>query len=156
GAARDRLFVKELFDAIFELIRLLLAHVLDPRAVMSEGRMRESLFDERVVDPIELEREEEEMRRSRGDLFLDVAVKFGAFRIGGIACVYQARVGNELAEQLLQRLELLHGGGEIFARIGTRGIGSKLAFMAFLEGNALRIRACEIGRKLRRIDRGIK
>jgi hypothetical protein len=57
--------VKQLLDAIFELIRLVLAHVLEPRPVMAERRICIARFEHRIVDAVELEREEQQMHRGR-------------------------------------------------------------------------------------------
>ena len=53
--------MKELLDAILELIRLLLAQILDPRAIMAKRRIAHGGFERGIVQPIELEREEQEM-----------------------------------------------------------------------------------------------
>jgi hypothetical protein len=50
--------VEQLLDAIFELIRLVLAHVFEPRPVMAERRLPHGGFELGVVDPVELEHEE--------------------------------------------------------------------------------------------------
>ena len=78
AAAGHRLLVEELLDAILELVGLVLAHVLDPRPVVAERRIGHRRFEHRVVDAVELEREEQEMRTCRGDLLLHVAVELRA------------------------------------------------------------------------------
>ena len=61
----DGLLVKQLLDPVFELIGLLLAHVLDPGPVVAERRIGHGAFERRIVDAVELEREEQQMQRGR-------------------------------------------------------------------------------------------
>ena len=88
---RHRLFVEQLLDAVLELIGLLLAHVLDPRPVMAERGVAHRGFERRVIDAVELEREEQQMDRGGGDALLHVAVELGALGVGGIAGIDRAR-----------------------------------------------------------------
>ncbi len=60
GIGRHRFFVEQLLDAILELIGPVAAHVLEPRPVMAERRIGHRRFEQRVVDAVELEREEQE------------------------------------------------------------------------------------------------
>ena len=54
-------FMKQLLEAILELIRLFLAQILDPRTIMTEfGRLHRTL-DHGIVDPVKLEREEQQV-----------------------------------------------------------------------------------------------
>ena len=89
--AGDGFLVEQLLDAIFELIGLFLADVLDPRPVMAERRVRHGALQHLVVDLVELERKEQQMRGRRGDALLHVAEEFGAGRIGGVAGVDELR-----------------------------------------------------------------
>ena len=89
-----RLLVEQLLDAILELIRLLLAHVLDPRPVMAERGIGHRGVERRIVEPVEFEREEQQMQRRRRDALLHVAVEFRARRIGGVAGIDEAREGD--------------------------------------------------------------
>ncbi len=59
GIRRHRLFVKQLLDAIFELIGPVAAHVLEPRPVMAERRIGHRGFEQRIVDAVEFEREKQ-------------------------------------------------------------------------------------------------
>ena len=58
--------MEQLLDAILELIRLVLAQILDPRAIMPELRRLHRMLDRAIVNAVELEREEQQMRRGRG------------------------------------------------------------------------------------------
>ena len=65
GRAADRLLMEQLLDAVLELIRLLLADVLDPRPVVAEHGIGHRGLEPGVVDAIELELEEQEMQGRR-------------------------------------------------------------------------------------------
>ena len=88
-----RLFVKQLLDAVFKLVRPVAAHILEPRPIMAERGIFHRRFDERVVDAVELEREEQQMRGRRRQSLLHVAVEFGARRIDGIAGMDEPGIG---------------------------------------------------------------
>src|SRR5262249_55998431 len=76
--AGHRLLMKELLDAVLELIGLVLADVFDPRPVMRQHPILHGGFELGVVEAIELEREEQEMRGGGGDALLHVSVEFPA------------------------------------------------------------------------------
>src|SRR5262249_36936608 len=57
GIGRYRLLVEQLLDAILELIRLLLANVFEPRAIMPQRRLLHGGFELCILDAIELEHE---------------------------------------------------------------------------------------------------
>ena len=125
--AGHRLLVEQLLDAVLELIRLLLAHVLDPRPVVAERADRAiARVQRRVVDAVELEREEQQMQRGRGDPLLHVAVELGAHRIGGVAGIDEARIGDEPAEQVVERLVALHRFGELRAAVRAAASAASL------------------------------
>src|SRR5581483_3786430 len=98
-------FVEELFQLVLELIRPLLAHVLHPWAVVAEGGVRERLLDQRILDAVQLQREEQKMRGRGRDTLLHVAEEFRALRVGGVAGVDETREGNQPAQEILDRLE---------------------------------------------------
>ena len=84
--------MEQQLDAILELIRLFLADILEPRPIVPERRLRHGAIDLRVVDAIEFEPEEQQVRGRRGDALLHVAVKLGARRIRRVAGVEKARI----------------------------------------------------------------
>ena len=108
--------MEQLLDAILELIRLLLAHILDPRPVMAERRVGHGGFKRRIVDAVEFEREEQQMQRGRGDALLHVAVEFRAHRIDGIAGVNKTGERNQPPEQVVERLVALDRLDELSVR----------------------------------------
>ena len=57
--------MEQLLDAVLELVGLVLADVLEPRPVMAERRIGHRRLEHGVVDPVELEREEQQMQSKR-------------------------------------------------------------------------------------------
>ena len=66
GCAGHRLLVEQLLDLVVELVRLLLADILEPRPVVRRARVRGiAVFERRVVEPVEFELEEQKIGRER-------------------------------------------------------------------------------------------
>ena len=141
---RHRFFVKQLLDAIFELVRPIAAHVLEPRPVMAEHGIGQRRFELRVVDAVELELEEQQMRRGRGHALLHVAIKFGACRIDRVALMDEHRIGAEPAHAIADRLITPHRFAERCAALRRRGERRELALVILLEGQAVGIGAIEV------------
>ena len=76
GRAADRFFEEQLLDLVGELVRLLLADVLEPGAIMAERRRRHRGVQLGVVEAIELEFEKQQVAGESGHFFLRVAVEF--------------------------------------------------------------------------------
>jgi len=113
-------------------------------------------FELGVVEPIELEREEQEVRRGSGDAFLHVGVEFCARGIDGVAGVEKPGIGRDAAEQIIQRLVALHRVGERRAGLGTLGERRELALVLPLESEAFGSAALEIAFHLRIIEPGVE
>ena len=156
GIAGHRLLVEQLLDAVFELVRLVLADVLDPGPVMAERGIGHSLVQRRVIEPVQVEREEQEVQRGRGDAFLHVAVELGDGGIGGVAGIEQPGIGDQSAEHVLDRLVAAHRLAERAARIGACGDVGEPALVGLLELEAFGLAALEVALDLRRIHRRIK
>ena len=151
-----RLLVKQLLDPILELVRLLLADVLQPRPVMGEARVRHRGRELAVIEPVELEHEEQEMRRSGGNAVLHVAIEFGARRIDRIAGMDQARIGNDPADEIIERLITLDRSQERGPSLRTIGERRELALVGFLERQAFGVGAIEIAGNARIVEPGIE
>src|SRR5262249_56935127 len=80
--ACHRFFMKELLDAVLELITLFPTDIFDPRPIMRQQVVLHGDLELGVIEPIELEREEQKMRRDGRDAFLHVGVEFAARGIG--------------------------------------------------------------------------
>ena len=141
---RHRFFVKQLLDAILELVRPIAAHVFEPRPVMAEHGIGQRRFKLRVVDAIELELEEQQVRRGRGHPLLHVAIKLGARRIDRIALMDENRIGAEPAHAIADRLIAPHRFTERRAALGRGGERRELALVGLLEGQAVGIGAIEV------------
>ena len=141
---RHRFFVEQLLDAILELVRPIAAHVFEPRPVMAERRIGHRRFKQRVVDAVELEREEQQVRRGRGHPLLHVAIKLGARRIDGIARVDEHGIGAEPAHAIVDRLIAPHRFAERRAALRRGGERRELALVGLLEGQAVGIGAVEV------------
>ncbi len=154
--AGHRLLVKELLDAVLELIGLVLADVFDPRPVVRQRPILHGGFELGVVEAIELEREEQEVRGGGGDALLHVGVEFRAGGIDGVAGVEEAGIGREAAEKIVERLVALHRRRELRSRLGSLDERRELALVGLLERQAFGGAAIEVARNLRIIDPGIE
>src|SRR4029079_3088528 len=70
AAPRDGLLMEQLLYSVLELIGLFLAHILTPAPVVPELRVGHGRLEQIVVEPVELEREEQELGGDGGDLLL--------------------------------------------------------------------------------------
>ena len=120
------------------------------RAVLHGG------FELGVVEPIELEREEQEMRGGGRDPLLYVGVELGARGIDRVAGVEESRIGREPPEEIVERLIALHRLGQRRAGRGPPSERRQLAFVGLLEREAFGSTAIEIALHLRIIERGIE
>ena len=148
--------MEQLLDAVFELIRLVLAHVFEPRPVMPERRLLHGGFELGVVDTVELEHEEQEMRGRSRDALLHVGVELRAGGIDGVARMHETGKRNEPAEQIVERLVALYGFHQARARRRFIGERRKLALVCLFEGNAFRIGAIEVALHLRVVDPAVE
>ncbi len=146
----DRLLVEQLLDAILELIGLLLADVLEPGPVMTERGILHGRVELGIVDAVELEHEEQQVRGCCGDPLLHVGIELGALGIDGVPGMDQAGEGHQPAKKLVERFVALDRLGQRRSRIGLPCERRELAFVILLERDALGIGAIEI-----LLDRGI-
>jgi len=133
--------VKDLLDAVLELEGLVLAQILDPGAITPEGFVGgQCCLDIGLLDLVQFQREEQQMRARVRHLLLDVAVELGALRIAGIAGIDEAGIGHDAADQFLQRLVGMHHGAQ--ASVARRPCrASDPAFPGVLEGDGVGVRA---------------
>jgi hypothetical protein len=96
--------VEQPLELLVELVGLVLAQVHDPGPVARQRRHLEPLSQDRLVDLVELELEEDQIGGDGGQPVLDIAVELGVLGIGCVAGVEQAGIGAELADQLAQAL----------------------------------------------------
>ena len=151
AARRHRLLVEQLLELVLELIGLLLAQIFEPGPVMAELGLGHRRLEHRVVEPVELERKEQQLGGNRGDLLLDVAEEFLPLGVRGVGRVEQAGIGDDAAEHVVQRLELAHGLREMRAALAAVEQRGKLAGIALLHGVGRPLGGFEVGLELRRV-----
>src|SRR5437879_5372724 len=81
--------------------------VISAKVRMFSLKVLASAFERRILEPVQLEREEQQMQRGGGNLFLDVAIEFRARRIDRVAGMHEPRIGDDAAEQIVERLVAL-------------------------------------------------
>ncbi len=148
--------MEELLDTILELIGLLLANVLEPRSVVGELGLAHGGFEHGIVDAIELEHEEQEMRGRRCEAVLHIAIELGAGGIDRVAGMHEACKRGEPAQQIV---ELLIAHDRLRKRNPAVGLikqRRQLAFEVVLERLAILVGAVEIAFHLRVVNPGIK
>ncbi len=79
---------------------------------MGQRLDRHQPVDQRVVEAVDFEGEEQQLARQRCELFLYVAIKFGAGRVGRVLAIDQSGIGHDAAEQVFQRFIGAHGPGQ--------------------------------------------
>jgi hypothetical protein len=87
-----------------------------------------------------------------GDAVLHVAVELGARRIDRVAGVHQARIGDDPADEIVERLITLDRGEQRRAGLHTVGEACELALVGFLERQALGVGTIEIARDARIVE----
>ena len=143
-----RFLVKQLLDTVFELIRLVLAQILDPGPEVPEfGRLHRA-FDHTIVNTIQLEREKQQMHRRRGQPLGNVAVEFGDRGIDAVAGMNEAGVGTETACEIVDRLVTPHRFGKPASAIFLGGVFRKFALVVGLKRDAFFIHLLQITRRL--------
>ena len=128
--------MEQLLDAVLELVGLLLADVLEPGPVMAERRIGHRRVELRVVDAVELEREEQEMRRRVGDALLHVAIEFRARGIDRVAGMDEPGIGDQPPEQVVELLVARHRLRQRRSGVGPVRERGELALEVLLEGDA--------------------
>ena len=76
-------------------------------------------LEPRIVDPVQLQREEQQVGGGIGDLFLRVAIKFCPHRIGGVAGIDEPGIGHDAAQQIFEVLIGAHRLAELCAGLRT-------------------------------------
>src|SRR6476469_4186881 len=99
--------MKQLLDAVLELVGLFLADVFEPRPVVAQRRIRHGGLELAVADAVELEHEEQEMRRGGCEPLLHVGIEFRAHRVYRVAGVDQTGKRGEPPEEIVETLETL-------------------------------------------------
>ncbi len=141
--------MEKLLDAVFELVGLFLADVLDPGPIMGERGVGHGAFQHAVVDLVEFKGKEQQVRGRRGDAFLNIAKEFGADWIGRIAAIDETREGCDPANEIVDRLELADRCRKGLAAVRSARERLELSLVALLECTTLGVRARKVGRHFR-------
>ena len=143
--------MEQLLELVLELIGLLDAEILEPRPVVAELGIGHRVFQHLVVEPVQLEREEQELGGDRRDLLLNVAEEFLPRRVGGIGGVKQARIGDDPPHDVVQLFELAHRLAEIGAAFALIDERRELAGIGLLHRRGASVRRVEIGLEFGRV-----
>ena len=148
--------VEQLLYPILELIRLVLAQVLDPRPIMRQFGRLHGAVDHRVVDPVELESEEQQVHRRIGQPLGDVAVELRDRRIDAVAGMNQTGIGAKTPGDIVDRLVAPDGFREPLAAILLRTPFRELALVVGLKRGAFAVQPCQVACDFRRVDTRIE
>ncbi len=151
GAAGDRLLVQQLLDVVGELKWSEGAGIAQPRRVAGKSRILELLLQDRVVDPVELEGEEEDGAGDRVDPLLHGLEEAADLRIAHIPGIDEIGVAHDPAERLLEQLVACHCAAE--RRPGKR---RQLAFVTRAQGGGSGFARRQIPLQLAAIASGIE
>ena len=143
--------MEQLLYPVLELVGLFLAQILKPGPVVPELRVGHGSFEQIVVEPVELEREEQELGGDGGDLLLNVAEEFLPRRIRRVGGVEQARIRHDAPHAVAQCLVLAHGLGERLAALSAVGERRELAGIGLMHRVGGALRGLQIGLERRRI-----
>ena len=102
-----------------------------------------------VVEPVELEHEEQQMRGSRREALLHVGVEFCARGIDRVAGMDEAGKGSEAADEIVELLVALHRLGERGSRVRPLRKRGELALVGVFERDAFGIGSIEIALHMR-------
>src|SRR5215472_7598149 len=123
---------------------------------MAERGIGHGLVQNRIVDAVEFEREEQQMDRRRREPLLYVAVKLGAGGIERVAGVDETRKRRKPAHEIVDGFITPHRRGQSGAAIGSGGYPGQLALVSSLETGAFSVSAIEIALDRRIGKAGIK
>ena len=99
-AARLRFFREKRLEFLVELMRLLLAEIVEPRLVTLEVLLLQRRSIVGIVDLVEFELEENEIGVELRQRFGDVGIELGARRVRLVQDVVKPRIGTELADEI--------------------------------------------------------
>ena len=150
--AGDRLLVQHALDLVVELMRAEAAHVPQPGPIVGElGRLLDLGGERRILDPVELEGDEQELGRGLVDPLLDGLEEPSDLRVVGLGGVQQLSIARDPAELLLKALVALDQERQ---RLAVEAAEPALVFG--LERARSRQRRAQIGRHLGRVGRVVE
>ena len=151
GAADDVFLVQRLLELVRQRVRAEGAQVAQPRAVLGEFRRLHLLGEVGILDPLQLQSEEQQLRADVGQALGDVLREAAALGIGHVAGVVEGGIGADAAHQVAHCLIAGDGGAQ---RLAVEA--AHLALVVAGEGRRLLGRAPEVGREVRPGRAGIE
>jgi hypothetical protein len=132
--------VQELLHLLGELVRAEDAEVAQPRPVAGDVGILEPLLQERVLDLVELQGEEQQLGRDPRQPLLDALVEAADLRILHGGDMHEAGIGAGLDQDLVEALKFPYGAAEIGA-----GKPRDLVEIAGAEARSVLLGAVEVG-----------
>jgi hypothetical protein len=152
GGADGGLVVEELLQLVRQLVGLHRAEAVEDGLVAGEvGVLREASGEVGVLDPVDLEREEDERRGEGGDAVLRVGDELGALGVGGVLVVAEPCVGHEAARDGVDLLVAQEAGEEVGG-----GEGGELALVVGGEAGAGVLEPVHVALELGRVGGGVE
>ena len=96
--------MENLLDPVLKLIGLFRSDIGKPRLVMGERIGSGSRVENRVLDPVELKLEKQQVGCQNRRAVLHITIEFRPFRVTGVARVNEAGIGNDPTEHVIKRL----------------------------------------------------
>ena len=107
GPTRHFLLVQQLFRLVGKLMRAEHAQVAQPRAEVGQGRGGSAFaIQHRIFQPVQFQREENQMAADRGRAFLHGLIKTPIRRVFRIAAEDKLGIGHDATQDFLNRLIL--------------------------------------------------
>ena len=151
GAAGDVFLVQQLLDLVGKLMRAEGADVAQPGCIVPELRAFELRREIGLLDPVELQREEQQHRGDGVDLLLHVLEEAPGLGVLHVAGIDQRGVAHDPAERLLQPLVL--GDRRAQRRARQR---RELALVACAERRRLRLAPFQVAPQLGAVAAGVE
>ena len=104
GAAGNLLFVQDPFEVVGKLMRPERTNIAQPGLVMGEAGGLEALGQDRVVDPVDFQREEQKRRRDVGNALLHRLVEPRHLGVAHVLGIVELGEAADATDQLLQTL----------------------------------------------------
>ena len=148
GAAGDLLLVQQLLQLVGKLVRTEHPQVAQPGAPSGQsGGFRQLGLQHGILQPVQLQRQEQQVAADVGRPLLHGLVEAAVFRLRGIAREKQLGEGQDPPQDLLHRLVAPDR-----RRQGIAGQAGELSGGLRLQRLRLRLRTAEIGVELRVVD----
>ncbi len=106
------LFMQHALDFVVQLVRPQRTHVSQPRPIAGQSRVRQQAVESLVLDPVDLQREEQETRRYGVQAFLYALVELAGRRVRLVARIDELSIAADLREGLVDGLVFGNGAAQ--------------------------------------------